>query len=185
MERDNRRLVVVSNRLPVSVVKNDNGEWSLVPGSGGLVTALSPVLRNRGGLWIGWLGNGGSTHLESVLADGSRESGYRLLPVDLTQADVDGYYTGFSNEVLWMLFHDFISLCNFEPAYWPVYQRVNQKFAEAIARHTHPQDYIWVHDYHLLLVAAKLGASFAEPGGHAARGRIAADGSHFGIPPIP
>lgn len=158
MEKDIRRLVVVSNRLPVSVVKDEDGGWSVVPGSGGLVTALSPVLRNRGGIWIGWLGHGGSANAKEVLAEGSRESGYRLLPVELTREEVDGYYVGFSNEVLWMLFHDFISLCNFEPAYWPVYQQVNQKFADAIARHTHPRDYIWVHDYHLLLVAAKLRA---------------------------
>src|SRR5512145_830388 len=122
MAQDIRRLVVVSNRLPVTLAKNDSGETTVVPGSGGLVTALSPVLRDRGGLWIGWLGNGESHHLQDVLAQGSRESGYKLLPVDLTPDEAEGYYVGFSNEVVWPLFHDFISLCNFEPAHWPAYQ---------------------------------------------------------------
>jgi trehalose 6-phosphate synthase/phosphatase len=156
MERDAQRLVVVSNRLPVSLVQEDSGKWTVMPGTGGLVTALSPVLRNRGGIWIGWLGNSTSNDLEDVMLEGSRESGYRLLPVELTPEEIEGYYLGFSNEVLWMLFHDFISLCNFEPAYWPVYQQANRRFAETIAQHTHGNDYIWVHDYHLLLVAAKL-----------------------------
>ena len=158
MDRVTRRLVVVSNRLPVSIVKNENGEATVVPGSGGLVTALSPVLRNRGGIWIGWPGCNDTPNLDALLNEGGRETGYQLLPVKLSQEEIDGFYVGFSNEVLWMLFHDFISLCNFEPAYWPVYQRVNEKFAAAIALHTRPDDYIWVHDYHLLLIAAKLKA---------------------------
>ncbi len=159
MERDKGRLVVVSNRLPVAVTKEEENGWKICSGSGGLVTALSPVLRDRGGLWIGWLGGGEvPPNLDEMLAEGSVESGYQLLPVDLTPAEVDGYYNVFSNEMLWMLFHDFISLCNFEPANWPVYQQVNQKFAAAIAEHTAKPDYIWVHDYHLLLVAAELRA---------------------------
>ena len=157
MSRDTGRLVVVSNRLPVTILKDEQSGWSVSAGSGGLVTALSPVLRNRGGLWIGWLGAGEvPANLDELLEQGSTQTGYRLLPIALTPGEVGGYYNGFSNEVLWMLFHDFISLCNFEPSNWPVYQQVNEKFADVIARNTKSSDYVWVHDYHLLLVAAKL-----------------------------
>ena len=159
MPNSKEKLIVVSNRLPMTVTKDEAGIWRINSGSGGLVTALSPVLRNRGGKWIGWLGGDEvPPDLDELLARGSAESGYQLLPVELTPPEIEGYYTGFSNSMLWMLFHDFPSLCNFEPAFWPIYQQVNQKFAEAAAANSRPQDYIWVHDYHLLLVAAKLRA---------------------------
>ncbi|MFH1011640.1 MAG: trehalose-6-phosphate synthase [bacterium] len=150
------RLVVVSNRLPIAIESDAEGHPKVVPGTGGLVTALSPVLRNRGGLWIGWLGASEAIDEAQVLAEGSRGSGYTLCSVGLTEEEIRAYYYGFSNEVLWFLFHDFISLCNFDPAYWPVYQQVNRKFAEVIARQVQPDDYIWVHDYHLILTGAML-----------------------------
>ena len=159
MPNNHDKLIVVSNRLPVTVAKDEAGDWKIASGSGGLVTALSPVLRNRGGKWIGWLGGEEvPPNLDELLVRGSAESGYQLLPVELTSGEIESYYNGFSNSMLWMLFHDFISLCNFEPANWPVYQQVNQKFAEAAAENSRKNDYIWVHDYHLLLVAAKLRA---------------------------
>jgi trehalose 6-phosphate synthase/phosphatase len=158
MNREIKRLVVVSNRLPVVVHQDDDQIWTAVPGAGGLVTALSPVLRNRGGVWIGWPGTeaGISAEVSAVLARSSRQAGYRLLPVELTATDVEKYYTGFSNDALWPLFHDLVSLCRFEPDYWPAYRDVNRKFAQAIGDNTGDDDYIWVHDYHLLLVASKL-----------------------------
>ncbi|HEY3294081.1 MAG TPA: trehalose-6-phosphate synthase [bacterium] len=158
MPREIKRLVVVSNRLPVVLQKDEQDNWQVIPGSGGLVTALSPVLRNRGGLWIGWPGvdTDGSAEIAAVMLENDRRSGYRLLPVDLNPTEIEKYYNGFSNEVLWPLFHDMVSLCRFEPEYWPVYKDVNRKFADAIAAYTNPEDYIWVHDYHLLLIASTL-----------------------------
>jgi len=158
MAKEIKRLVVVSNRLPVVFSKDEQQNWQVKPGSGGLVTALSPVLRNRGGVWIGWPGvdADGSSEVAAILDDSSRKAGYRLLQVDLTAAEVEKYYNGFANEVLWPLFHDLVTLCRFEPEYWPAYEEVNRKFAEAIAASTDPGDYVWVHDYHLMLVASKL-----------------------------
>ena len=80
--RENR-LVVVSNRLPVIVTPQEGGEWKVEPGAGGLITALAPVLRNRGGLWIGWPGivQEQSMGLSEVLKQVQRDAGYDLEPV--------------------------------------------------------------------------------------------------------
>lgn len=150
------RLVIVSNRLPIVLTKGDLGDWQVQPGSGGLVTALAPVLRDRGGLWIGWPGTVEEVDLDGLVAIGSQDAGYILKPVKLTAEEANQYYFGFSNEIIWPLFHDMQSRCNFDPAYWNMYQAVNCKFAQVIAQNTGMNDYIWVHDYHLMLVAKEL-----------------------------
>jgi trehalose 6-phosphate synthase len=152
------RHIIVSNRLPVVLTKGDEGEWQAQPGSGGLVTALAPVLRDRGGLWIGWPGTLEEVDLDELVAMGSKSVGYTLKPVMLTAEEVNQYYFGFSNEILWPLLHNLQARCNFDPAYWNTYQAVNRKFAQVIAENARANDYIWVHDYHLLLVAKELRA---------------------------
>jgi len=149
-----RRLIVVSNRLPY-VLENENGDkWSLKPGSGGLVTALLPVLRNRGGIWIGWPGTTQDVPGATEIFHGaSREAGYTLEPISLTQEEVDKYYHGYSNESVWPLFHDLQSRCEFEPEYWHAYVKVNRKFAEVLASTCQADDFIWIHDYQLMDVA--------------------------------
>ncbi len=153
-----KRLVVVSNRLPIVLVRGEKGEWQIEPGSGGLVTALAPILRNRGGLWIGWPGTCEKVNLDKIMSVTDNDTGYTLKPVTLTEEEINKYYYGFSNEIIWPLFHDLISRCIFDPTYWDVYQEVNLKFARVIARNTRTHDYIWVHDYQLMLVAKELRA---------------------------
>ncbi|MFQ5707361.1 MAG: trehalose-6-phosphate synthase [bacterium] len=156
----NSRLLIVSNRLPVVLDQSETGDWLVQPGSGGLVTAMAPVLKHRGGIWIGWAGTvaeGGNT-LENVLAAKTQKFGYTLKPVHLTSDEKEKYYEGFANEIIWPLFHDFTSHCNFRPEYWLAYQRVNQKFAGAITQNMRHNDFIWVHDYHLMTVARELHA---------------------------
>ena len=152
------RLIIVSNRLPVVLNKEKNGRWTAVPGSGGLVTALAPVLRNRGGLWIGWPGTVGISNqkVRKVLEGATGDSGFSLRAVTLTAEERDKYYFGFANEIVWPLFHDFVSRCNFDPSYWYSYQKVNKKFAKTIKRNLAGGDYVWVHDYHLMNVAGSL-----------------------------
>lgn len=150
-----QRLVVVSNRLPIAVTATDEGR-RLLPSPGGLVTALGPVLRQRGGHWIGWPGTTQQFPDTAELAALEETLGYRLHAVPLAADQLDGYYHGFSNEVLWPLFHDFIGRCNFEPSYWPAYRGVNRRFAEAVAAVSTPDDYVWIHDYQLVLVAQEL-----------------------------
>lgn len=152
------RLIIVSNRLPVVLQKEKGKRWKAVPGSGGLVTALAPVLRDRGGLWVGWPGatQASDKQLETVLARFTQDSGFTLKPVSISPEERDNYYYGFANEVSWPLFHDFSSRCKFYPSYWSAYQEVNRRFAKVIKGHLAKNDYIWIHDYHLMNVGQEL-----------------------------
>ncbi len=152
------RLVIVSNRLPIALSRREDGEWVIESGSGGLVTAMAPVLRHRGGVWIGWPGavEEDGLQLDSLLHQAGRDSGYRLTPVLLTAEEKEKYYQGFSNEIVWPLFHDLTSHCVFDPSYWHVYCGVNRKFAHVLADTAGEGDFIWVHDYHLMTVAKEL-----------------------------
>lgn len=148
------RLIVVSNRLPFVLKKSEQGEWNITPGSGGLVTALVPVLKNRGGMWIGWPGT--TEHVENLndILDGAiGDAGYDLKPVLLDKKEQELFYYGYSNEVLWPLFHDLQSHCNFDPTYWNAYLNVNDHYAQVIIDNCNHDDFVWVHDYHLLKVA--------------------------------
>jgi len=114
--RDGQRLVVVSNRLPFQFSRDAEGAWRAVPAGGGLVTALLPVLRNRGGVWIGWPGASGDLQeLATALNDSGMRAGYSFSAVELTAEEIHDFYLGFSNEILWPLFHDMQALGNFEP----------------------------------------------------------------------
>ncbi len=139
------RLIVAANRLPVSW-DPDTEEWK--PSAGGLVSALSPVLRSRGGVWVGWDGS----------ADGKAESfqaeGIDLQSVPLTADEVDDHYDGFSNTTIWPLYHDAIRIPEFHRHWWRPHQEVSRRFADAIADVSEPSDVIWVHDYQLQLVPA-------------------------------
>lgn len=151
-----QRLVVVSNRLPAAIKKVD-GEWTVQGGAGGLVTALAPVLKNRGGIWMGWSGTSDpDVDVDGLLEDFSSGAGYDLYTVPLTKEEVDGYYFGFSNEIIWPLFHDLQTRCRFRADYWRQFLDVNFKFAELVARKTATDDYIWVQDYHLMHLAFHL-----------------------------
>ena len=154
MSSPEHRLLVVSNRLPI-VLEKKNGDWTLKPGAGGLVSALAPVLSHRGGVWIGWPGmpleEGGSW--EPVLAEGYRERGYELIPVLISEEEVKGFYEGFANAILWPLFHDLLGQCNFDPSFWYTYLEVNEKFADCVFDNSRAGDFIWVQDYQLIHVA--------------------------------
>jgi trehalose 6-phosphate synthase len=151
------RLIVVSNRLPFAFKRGTGGRWRAEAGSGGLVTALLPVLRNRGGIWVGWPGaSGEAREFSGALAAAGAQAGYKLAAVPLTAAEVRDFYQGFSNEVIWPLFHDLVSLCNFKPAYWRTYCEVNRRYAKAVHARAQPRDFIWVHDYHLMNLATEL-----------------------------
>jgi trehalose 6-phosphate synthase/phosphatase len=149
------RLIVVSNRLPFALDSPSEDLWTVTPAAGGLVSAVEPVLRERGGTWIGWPGIAGKIP-NRPLAEATRDAGYEVVPVALSETERDEFYYGYSNEVIWPLFHDLQNFCNFEPGYWQAYKAVNDRFADAIARCAQPDDFIWVHDYHLMCVAQAL-----------------------------
>jgi trehalose 6-phosphate synthase len=139
------RLVIVSNRVALP------GEGA--QRSGGLVTGLVDALHQDGGLWFGWSGKLGKTSPEPNVFEAD---GVTYATVDLTRADHDGYYSGFSNAALWPLFHYRLDLVNFTRRDLAAYRRVNARLADALALLLKPNDLVWVHDYHLIPMAEEL-----------------------------
>lgn len=154
------RLIVVSNRLPVVLKKKKKKimEYTIKPASGGLVTAFVPILKKRGGLWVGWPGTylEEKVDLQKFIRENQPDPDYMLSPVEITLQEYEDYYKGFSNEVLWPLFHNLPSYCNFFPEYYDTYERVNQRFAQSVLEDVRENDFVWVQDYHLILVAEYL-----------------------------
>ncbi len=151
MERKSTQLLVVSNRLPVAVTQED-GQWKARPSSGGLVTALAPLMRKNRGLWIGWPGCDAGAPVDELMSQASEEQGFDLKAIDLSEDEVARYYRGFSNETLWPLFHDLLGFCRFEEANWETYVEINRRFAEILATQISEASFVWVHDYQLMLV---------------------------------
>lgn len=150
-----KRLVVVSNRLPIHVEQDEEG-LRLSPAAGGLITALNPIMRTHRGLWVGWPGAEASESLINLLVEWSASQRYELCPVFLTPSDVNGYYHGFANQAIWPLFHDFLGRSQFELEHWNTYDAVNALFAESTSEIISDGDFVWVHDYQLILVGEHL-----------------------------
>jgi trehalose 6-phosphate synthase len=144
------RLVVVSNRVA------DPRKTA----AGGLAVALAEVLNSTGGLWFGWSGR-----VVAAAAGGAdpplhtqQAGAVKLVTVDLAREDHDAYYLGYANGVLWPVFHYRLDLADFDAGYIAGYRRVNQLFARTLAPLLRDDDIIWVHDYHLIPLAAELRA---------------------------
>ncbi|MBD3382714.1 MAG: trehalose-6-phosphate synthase [candidate division Zixibacteria bacterium] len=152
MKHGNRRLLVVSNRLPVSI-SGEEGEKQVKPGAGGLVTAMNPIMKSSEGVWIGWPGCELSDEVKQLLSDYNLDGDFQVEGVKVTPEEERRYYRGFSNEALWPLFHDLLGHCNFEFDDWKVYSKINRRFAKKIVEVTQSGDFIWVHDYQLIMVA--------------------------------
>ncbi len=148
------RLLVISNRAPVEIVRNLDGA-RVVRTVGGLAGALDDALRVRGGTWIAWVGGLASDELPR----GTAGLAYPIRAVRLKEREVTGYYAGFANQVLWPLCHSFPSRCRFQPTYWAAYRRANERFAAAVQAEAGPGDLVWVHDFHLCLVPGYLRAA--------------------------
>ena len=146
-------VVVVANRLPVDQVTGPDGEprWQRSPG--GLVTALEPFVAGRGGAWVGWSGSAGDA------PEPFESGGMSLIPVPLTEEEVDRYYEGMSNASLWPLYHDVVEKPEYHRAWWDTYVQVNKRFAERTAAVAAENAIVWVHDYQLQLVPALLRQS--------------------------
>jgi trehalose 6-phosphate synthase len=147
-----RRLLIVSNRLPITV-EHVQGRAQVRPSSGGLASALTSVFRHHSGAWIGWPG---ISSLNETLPALPSTPQVQLVPVLLTEQERQNFYYGFSNEIIWPLFHDLQSRCNFDPSYWSAYLEVNQKFKETVLEYAGPGDLVWVHDYHLALLGSMI-----------------------------
>jgi len=144
---------VVSNRLPV-ISTSQRGRIRLERAPGGLVSALEPALRARGGRWVGW--PGGKLGDSKAVDEFSRAAGYDLVSVALSALEVRRFYLGFSNATLWPLLHSFPTRMELDRDDWQVYESVNQRFAAATAAASENADLIWIHDYQMMRVAPHL-----------------------------
>jgi trehalose 6-phosphate synthase len=145
-----RDLVVVANRLPIRRV-DDGTEPGWTLSSGGLVTALVPVLRESNGVWIGWPGDASGS-------DAVPESyeGIDLRVVSISEQEYDEFYLGFANATLWPLYHDAIRPPTFDRSWWNAYRAVNERYAAAAADTASEGASVWIHDYQLQLVPQML-----------------------------
>ncbi len=143
-----RRLIIASNRTAAP------GE----PRAGGLAVALSDALAERGGgVWFGWSGDvvERETRGVRVFADGVVD----FALADLTQAEYEGFYLGYANRALWPVFHYRVDLAHFDETEFAAYEGVNRRFGRLLAQLTRPEDLVWIHDYHFLLMGAEMRAS--------------------------
>ena len=145
------RLLIVSNRLPVTVSVSEHGGHPEVRASvGGLATGLRAPHEQSKGFWLGWPGQ------MSALDDAGRAEvqqqleARRLVRVELTPEEVSVYYDRIANSVLWPVCHDRLDQLPLRVEGWDVYESVNARFADAVAAVWQPGDRIWVHDYHLM-----------------------------------
>ncbi len=145
------RIIIASNRLPVSVVKKD-GTFNITPSVGGLTTGLSSFHKDSNGLWVGWPGLTPADKNDGLSLEKTLRKDYNCLPVYLSASDLKKYYYGFSNRTLWPLFHYFTTYSDYEVSEWKAYKKVNRQFCRRLMEVIKPGDTIWIHDYHLLLL---------------------------------
>ena len=143
------RLLIASNREPF---QRSDGAWE--PSVGGLTTALLPVLQKHGGVWVAWGEEDVDTtpKIEYPPSDPVLE----VSRIAMDEDEVDNFYYGFSNRVLWPLAHYFNERMDIRQRFWRDYQKINARFADRIAEVYREDDLIWVQDYHLMLVPALL-----------------------------
>ncbi len=145
------RLILVSNRLPVSVHRRGE-ELRFQRSSGGLATALASFYHSYRSIWLGWPGiiaertNGKEEEIATRLQADD------CFPLHLSQYDIDGYYRGFSNKTIWPLFHYFTQYVDYNKSSWEAYRRVNEAFSKKVLEIAQPDDIIWIHDYQLMLL---------------------------------
>ncbi len=146
------RLVVVSNRV-VDPRKS---------AAGGLAVALGQTLEATGGLWLGWSGKvaegGAGTHAKDAPLQMQRSGKVQLATFDLSASQHDRYYLGYSNGVLWPVCHYRLDLADFDAGYFDGYVQVNKLFARQLLPLLKSDDIVWIHDYHLIPLAAELRA---------------------------
>jgi trehalose 6-phosphate synthase len=142
------RLIIASNRTASPGA----------PRAGGLAVALSEALAERGGgVWFGWSGETLERETRGVRLFAEGNVDFAL--ADLTEAEYEGYYLGYANRALWPVFHYRIDLAHFAESEFEAYENVNRRFGRLLAQFTRPDDIVWVHDYHFLLMGQEMRAS--------------------------
>ena len=144
------QLIVVSNRLPVTITRDENGKFNYRMSSGGLVSALSGLAKEMTFKWIGWTGieipKEDQPTVIKELAD------LNCVPVFMPDDTAELFYNGFSNSIIWPLFHYAPGDLNFDASMWEAYKHANYLFADTLRGIITDTDLVWVHDYHLMLL---------------------------------
>jgi len=151
MDKNLKRLIIVSNRLPVDINLEDK-DIKLKPSVGGLATGMKSVYKEYDSTWIGWPGfaeeevsKSRKDKINSMLDDEKCKAVY------LNAEEIEQYYYGFTNETVWPLFHYFTQYTQHNQDQWEWFVKVNQKFADKVIEEIKPGDTVWIHDYHLML----------------------------------
>lgn len=147
-----KRIILASNRLPVNVTE-DNGKLQVNRSIGGVATALDAIFRRYDTRWVGWTGLGRIVSPDEMAALNLPE---RFVPVQAETALVTGYYDHFANQVLWPSLHHFWPTRAPGTRDWEAMQEIARRFAAAIAGVADPEDAIWIHDYHLMMLPQAL-----------------------------
>jgi trehalose 6-phosphate synthase/phosphatase len=155
------RVVIVSNRLPVSIERHgDHFETS--PSVGGLATSLEALRENSEMLWLGWPGINPEDEKTKAAIEKKLLADYNNVPIFPPSQLFDRYYHGFSNGTLWPLFHYFSQFAHYKPEEWSAYRDVNRMFCDKIVEVSQPGDRIWIQDYQLMLVPAMVRSLLPE-----------------------
>ena len=141
------RLVIVSNRVPAPRERSQL--------AGGLAVALRDAIQGREVLWFGWSG-GIAAQTEAAVPNVAKAGAVTFATIDLSERDYRGFYQGYSNGMLWPLFHSRVGLAEFKRSDLAAYRSVNATFAAALSKLLRPDDAVWVHDYHLIPLGADL-----------------------------
>jgi trehalose 6-phosphate synthase len=144
-------LIIVSNRLPITINKDADGIYHFKMSSGGLVSALSGFKKSLNFTWIGWPGFF-IPPKDRPLVDKRLMEEYSCQAVYLDDDVADRHYNGFSNSILWPLFHYHPGEMNFDEENWLAYRQANLQFAEVVRHQLTPGAMVWVQDYHLMLL---------------------------------
>lgn len=152
------RLIIVSNRLPITVAEQE-GKLMFKESPGGLVSGLSAYLDSLKGsyfkktdyLWIGWPGTDVGEKNKGDLKRSLLQE-HNAFPVFVSGKSMDKFYLGFCNRTIWPLFHYFPSYMVWDNEYWEHYRAVNEIFLNSVLEIYKKGDIIWVHDYHLMLL---------------------------------
>ncbi|MGB6123222.1 MAG: trehalose-6-phosphate synthase, partial [Bacteroidota bacterium] len=139
-----KRIIIVSNRLPVNIRKSESG-FEFQASSGGLATGLSSLHTGSDTWWVGWPGPVGRDQRKEV--EERLISEFRCFPVFLSDTLVEKYYEGYSNRTIWPIFHSFTSHARYSASEWEAYRKANHLFFLRIEEIYRPGDIIWVHDY--------------------------------------
>lgn len=145
-EPADRRLIIVSNRVAMPKKKG--------AAAGGLAVGILAALKDQGGMWFGW--NGKLTDRSDSQVQIVRKENIVFATIALNESDFEHYYNGYSNRVLWPVCHYLLDFLRYETEDFDAYLRVNSLFARKLASLLQPDDIIWVHDYHLIPLAAEL-----------------------------